>query len=59
MTLISNKKSGGEKREKNYFFCKLNIKDQCFLHSYIYNDKTNIYMFIKKTLNEKKMSTPF
>ena len=28
----------GVKRENNYAFCKLNIKDQCFFHSYIYND---------------------
>ena len=51
MTLISNKKFkklGSEKREKNFFFCKLNIKNQCFLHSYIYSDNTNIYMSIKK-----------
>ena len=48
MTLISNKKSGGEKKEKNQFFCKLNIKEQYFLHSYIYSDNTNIYIFIKK-----------
>ena len=48
MTLISNKKSRGEKREKNSFFCKINIKDQCFLFSYMYIDNTNIYMFIKK-----------
>ena len=46
-----NEKSGGEKREKNYFFCKLNIKDQCFLHSYIYNNNKNIYRFIKKRLH--------
>ena len=48
MTLISNKKLKDEKREENQFFCKLNIKDQCFLHSYIYNGNTNINMFIKK-----------
>ena len=33
---------------------KLNIKDQCFLHSYIYNDNTNIYMFRKKNVKLKK-----
>ena len=31
---FSNEKSETEKREKNQFFCKLDIKDQCFLHSY-------------------------
>ena len=46
MTLISNNKLEGEKKEKNWFFCKLNIKDQW--HSYIYNDNTNIYIFIKE-----------
>ena len=45
---FSNEKSGSEKREKNFFFCKLNVKDQYFLHSYIYNDNKNIYKFIKK-----------
>ena len=35
------------------FFCKLNVKDQCFLHSYIYNGNKIIYRFIK-TLIEKK-----
>ena len=33
----------GGKREKN-----LSMKDQCFLHSYIYNDNAKIYKFIKK-----------
>ena len=52
-------KNRGVKREKrNSFFCKFNIKDQCFLHSYIYNDNKNIYKFIK-LVNKKKMSTPF
>ena len=32
-----------EKRDNNNFFCKLNVKGQCFLHSYIYNDK-DIYI---------------
>ena len=36
-------KNWGVKREK-----RINLKDECFLHSYIYNDNTNIYMFIKK-----------
>ena len=31
------------KRDNNNFFCKLNVKGQCFLHSYIYNDK-DIYI---------------
>ena len=31
-----NKKSGSEKREKSYLFCTLNIKDQFFLHIYMY-----------------------
>ena len=48
LTFISNKKLGGEKREKNYLFCKLSIKEQCFWHRYIYNNNTNIYIFIKK-----------
>ena len=33
-------------RENN--FLRLNIKDQRFLSSYIYNDNKNIYMFMKK-----------
>ena len=42
-------KNLGVKREKRiFFFCKLNVKDQYFLHSYIYNDNENIYKFIKK-----------
>ena len=54
--VIQKVRLGGEvKREKRInFFCKLNIKVQCFLHCYVYNNNTNIYMFIKKTLNEKK-----
>ena len=32
---FSNEKPWIKKREKNYFFCKLNIKDQCFLKLYI------------------------
>ena len=49
-------KNQGVKTEKRIiFFCKLNIKDQCFLHSYIYNDNKNIYIYVhKKALNEKK-----
>ena len=43
---FSNEKMGS-KREKKYFFCKLNIKDQCFVQSYIYKDNKNIYKFIK------------
>ena len=35
--------------------CKLNIKDQCFLHSYIYNDNKNIYMFIKNVKWKKNV----
>ena len=46
--LISNKKSEGEKRERINFFCKFNIKHQCFLRSFLYNNNTNIYMFIEK-----------
>ena len=46
-TFSSNKKSGSEKREKISFFCKLNIKDQCFLHSSTYSDNKNTYMFVK------------
>ena len=38
----------GEKREK-----KINVKDQCFLHSCINNDNTNIYMFIQKSVKWK------
>ena len=51
---FSNENLGSEKREKNKFFCKLNIKD---LYSYIYNDK-NIYKFIKKC-EMKKISVSF
>ena len=40
-------KNRGVKREAIYFF-KLNIKNQYFLHRYIYNDNKNIYRFIKK-----------
>ena len=45
---FSNEKSESEKREKIFFFCKLNVNDQYSLHSYIYNDNKNIYKFIKK-----------
>ena len=47
---FSNEKSGNEKRKQNYFFCKINIKDQFFLHSYIYNNNKSINLFIKKNL---------
>ena len=48
---FSNKNSGSEMRENN--FLRLNIKDQCFLPSYIYNDNKNIYMFMKKRWMKK------
>ena len=36
-----------EKREKNYFFCKLNTKDgNVFTQIYIYDNNSNTYMFI-------------
>ena len=47
MMLILNKKFEGWKEGKGLIVCKLHIKDHCFLNSYIYNDNTNIYMFIK------------
>ena len=40
-------KRWGVKEKKKNFFCKLNIKDQCFVQSYIYKDNKNIYKFIK------------
>ena len=52
-------KNQGVKREKRIkriiFFVKQHKRSQCFLQSYIYNDNKNIYMFIKKTLNKKKI----
>ena len=37
-----------KEREQFSFFCKINIKNQCFSYSYICNDNKNIYKFIKK-----------
>ena len=51
---FSKEKSGSEKEEKNHFFCKLDIKNQCFLHN-IYIQWQKKYLHIhKKMLNEKK-----
>ena len=65
MTLISNKKSGGEKWEKNYFFCTLNIKDQCFLYGYtqwqykyLHVHKKNVNWKEKKCLRLFNQKTP-
>ena len=33
-------------KNKLISFLKLDIKDQCILHSYIYNYKKNIYLYI-------------
>ena len=55
---FSNEKMGSKKRDKNYFFCKLNMK-YCFLHSFIYKDNKNIYKFIKNVKWKKKLSAPF
>ena len=52
---LFRKKIGGWKVRKQFFFCKLYIKDQWFLHSYICNDNTNIYMFIKKWKKKKNV----
>ena len=39
---LSNEKSGNEKRQKNFVFCKLSIKDQWFFTQlYIYNNGNN------------------
>ena len=46
------KNRGVKREERIVFFYKLNAKDECFLHSYIYNQNKNIYKFIKK-LNQK------
>ena len=49
-----------EKREKNYFFCKLNIKDGNVFYTDIYTITTiKIFSssYVKKMF--KKMSTPF
>ena len=42
------------KERERITFLKLSLKDQHFLHSYIYDDSKNMYMLIKKMLNEKK-----
>ena len=47
MTLISNKKNQGVKREKRInFFVNSTYKMNVFTQ--LYNDNTNIYMFMKK-----------
>ena len=55
---FSNEKMGSKKRDKNYFFCKLNMK-YCFLHSFIYKDNKNIYKFIKNVKWKKKIVCTF
>ena len=52
--IFLNEKLWSEKREKNYLFCKLNIKDGNVFYTYIYNNNNkNIYMFIyKKSLTK-------
>ena len=43
----------GVKREKRINFCKVNMQDHCFSHTYIYMDNKNIYKFIKNVQWEK------
>ena len=55
MTLISNKNWGMKRKKRINFFVNSAYKVNVFLHSYIYNDNTNIYMFIKNVKQNKNV----
>ena len=57
---LLNEKMMSEKRGKNYFFCKLAIKDDNFFYRYISMIKTiKIFIYVDISEKFKKMPMPF